>query len=933
MGQRGFSRRDFLRTMVIGGVTVYIAPPFSLAHAALFDNGILQPPVWDSKTHTVQHRLDAFAKATGEKVFAFDIRARDMPNWPQKQAYAFVIRVTQADKLYEGLDLSLLQENDLMPDKLITAATMEADQVKLPSFFGEDLLLPEGKTPAYLGQAVAMLIYNDFARYRFAKETLQFKDDIIQYGKYTGFLERDPWCTYRGVRIGADNPLSPDIYSALEYSTISREGYRKYIPFWPEANKGGNLDEKGMYYADQLADEMQNPPEDWLVLDRTFYSQSIDASAMEPCSSNGWYDAATKSLHFVVADQSAIDVKKHIIEMVKASKYPLEKLYLHPCTTVGYGTKGGAIEPMFGVVASLYSDLPVRFANNRYEQFQSGIKRHAFTMRYQLAVNKKTAKIESFIGNFIANGGGRCNYTPGVVTVGATGVQGIYYIPKSDIIAEGIASRAVDAGSVRGFGTLQSMTAFDTLLDETAKLLQKDPVEFRLNNLMQSGMKNTQGAIPAGMMRGGEALKACAEHPLWKEREARKKAYEAKHPGKIFTTGISCTQKDFGTGNEASFAKIEISPEGEITFWHSGLEIGSGMETSQTVLCAKWFGVPAHHSHFALTEWPDLPMNTKDKHHLTQEKQDKLQEDPLWTPEFSSSTGASNSAYYFSHVTSETGRILFDYGIWPAALSIWSEGIGGGQARPLTVRREDARWTDAGLTADGLQPLTLQQLAKRLYELNGLVGVVAHGYNRWQWATADFKIKDEVVTVPLDGLSLKWANNAQYEINKRLKVNYPAVQRNNAAVTNYTAVAAAVELAIDRASGEIEVVNHHSVLECGNMIVPDLVSSQMQGGVAMGIGHALYEYLPLYEDGPGNGTWNFNRYHLPLASEVAVWEQTAEVLPPLSDTDPPKGMAEVAMIPIVSAITNAVAAGTGHYFYHHPIRPNEVLEVLNENNL
>jgi hypothetical protein len=31
------------------------------------------------------------------------------------------------------------------------------------------MLLPAGKTPAYLGQAVAILIYRDFARFRFAK--------------------------------------------------------------------------------------------------------------------------------------------------------------------------------------------------------------------------------------------------------------------------------------------------------------------------------------------------------------------------------------------------------------------------------------------------------------------------------------------------------------------------------------------------------------------------------------------------------------------------------------------------------------------------------------------------------------------------------------------------------------------------------------------
>jgi CO/xanthine dehydrogenase Mo-binding subunit len=112
------------------------------------------------------------------------------------------------------------------------------------------------------------------------------------------------------------------------------------------------------------------------------------------------------------------------------------------------------------------------------------------------------------------------------------------------------------------------------------------------------------------------------------------------------------------------------------------------------------------------------------------------------------------------------------------------------------------------------------------------------------------------------------------------------------------------------------------------MLVPELVSSQIQGATATGIGLTLHEWLPLYEDGPGNGTWNFNRYHLPRGSDVAVWAQTAEVLPPLSDREPPKGMAEVAGIPIMAAIVNSVAHAIGHRFRTLPVTPDRILEVL-----
>lgn len=928
MNSNNISRRSFLQKMIIAGIAVYIAPPFSKAFAELFENNILQPPNWDPKTKTVKNRIDALAKITGEKVFAFDIRAKDMPHWPQQQSHAMILRVTKADRLYKGFDLSILEKNDLMPDKVVTYKDLVRDNVNLPSFYGDDFLLPEGKTPAYFGQEVAILIYKDFDRFAFAKEILKFRDDVIQYGEETGDLKRDPWSTFRCVRVGAENPFEPDIYSAMEYSTVEPLGYKKFTPYWPKGKKGGNLEQEGIFLADNLANEMKNPPEDWLVLDREFFSQSVDLCAMEPDNSNGWYDAENETLHIVMGIQTPPQVAGSVIDIISKSNFKFKKLYFHPCTTVGYGTKARAMLPMLGVVATLYSDgLPVRLANDRYEQFQSGIKRHPFDMKYQIAINKKTHKIESFIADCKLNGGGRCNYTPGVAIVGATCIQGIYYIPKSDIVAIGEATSSVIAGSNRGYGAFQTMPAFDTLLDEAASILKVDPVEFRIKNLMLSGMKNTQGAIPGGMLRAREVIDRCIEHPLWKNREEKKKQYAKDNPGHRLGIGFGCTQADFGSGNEASYAKIELSEKGEVTLWHSGLEVGTGMSTSQSVLCAEWFGVPAEHAHFGLIEWPDLPMTTKVDGSLTQEKQDELAKNPHWTPH-DSSTGSSDSAHYYSHVTLEVGRVLFNNGIWPAAVSIWSEGIGGGQYRSIDVRKEDARWTESGLTADGMEPLTLERLAKRIYELNGLTGAVGHGYNRWEWTQADYKLKDSIERYSLDGLSLRWGNNDKYEFNKRVKVFYPTVQRSNASVTEYSALAVIAEVSIDEATGKATLLNHHSVVECGNVIVPQLVSGQLEGGSAMGIGHALYEYLPQFADGPGDGTWNFNRYHLPLASEVSVWKQTHEVLPPLSDTDPSKGMAELSMITIVASITNAIADATGHYFYHHPIKPEEILKVL-----
>jgi CO/xanthine dehydrogenase Mo-binding subunit len=419
-------------------------------------------------------------------------------------------------------------------------------------------------------------------------------------------------------------------------------------------------------------------------------------------------------------------------------------------------------------------------------------------------------------------------------------------------------------------------------------------------------------------------------------------AFDAANPGKRYGVGFACVQKDFGNGAETSMAAIDLSPEGRLSLRHMGVEMGTGTATSQAVVCAQWLGRPADEIQTAVLDWPDLPLKTSgaDPHTLSQAEQDLAARDPEWTPEIISPSRASNSAYYFSHATREAARVIFVHGLWPAALSIWGEGFGGGQSVPYVVRREDARWIDAGLTANGLEPLSLERLAKRAHALGLVTGATVHCFNRWAWTTADFEIDGASERLPLDGLALRYGTGAaaaqkaamanaggSHRIERR-NVAYPPTQRGNAGVVYYTPVAALAAVAVHLASGKVEVLTHHSIMECGTAIVPALVSGQLEGGIAMGIGHALHEFLPLYEDGPGDGTWNFNRYTVPRASDVAVWSQTAEILPPLSDSDPPKGVAEVVMIPIVAAVMNAIAHAIGHRFRDMPVSAEKIRKVL-----
>jgi CO/xanthine dehydrogenase Mo-binding subunit len=936
-----FSRRDFLKITSISGVTVaFLNPVKALSQTDIAPSDVPALDWRDSKGGP-RFRIDGIAKVTGGKVFARDIRAKNMSGWPQNQGHALVVRAIFADREVLGLEMNLLGP-ELAPDALVTAEDLARDKLILPKFYGDDMLVKFGTKPAYLGHAVAVLLYKDFARFRLAKEKLQFNDKFIQYGVATKPAERDPWGAFRAVRVGGAAPHEHDIFSNFQNTKASPLAYIKQQAIWPTPREAGLAAEQALFHAEKIHAELNNPPSTWTVFQREYATPSTDTFALETDNANGWYDAEQQTLHFVVPTQSPDEIAQDVVAMVKASRFPLKKLFFYPYSTVGFGSKDHTIFPYYALISVLYGQgQPMRLANDRFEQFQSSLKRHAFDMKYRMAVDRQTHLIQSVAADFQANGGGRANLSAAVISTGSASALAAYYTPKSDIVAVANASRAIDAGSARGFGTLQTITATELLIDEVAAELKLDPIEFRQKNVLKSGMKLGTGSIPVGALRLDEILMRAKALPLWQQRAAKKIAYEAAHPDELYGVGFACANKSFGSSSEAVFAKIEINPAGEISLFHCGAEMGTGMSTSQALICADWLGKAATRVQTSVTQWDDLPIESPPEGQaLSQTQQDEAARNPRWSPRYVSSSASSNSAYFFSKGTSEAARVLFLHGLWPAALSIWGRGIGGGVAALSRLRAEDARWIEQGLTADSMPPLSLSTLAQQAHALGLVTGVTGHAYSRWGWAQAVFEINGKRVHATLDGLSVRYGDGASkekkslattsghYHVLARSTVDYPAVDRSRAGPVFFSTMGTLVELAVTKKSGEVKLLSHHSILDCGKPIAPALVSSQLQGGVAMGIGFALYEYLPLYEDGPGHGDWTLGRYRLPRASEVCVWTQTSEILPPLSDTDQHKGIAEVVMIPVVSAIVNGIAHATGHRFKSLPVTAEQLKERL-----
>ncbi|MCB1387264.1 MAG: xanthine dehydrogenase family protein molybdopterin-binding subunit [Nitratireductor sp.] len=935
-----FTRRNFLKAGIVAGVAIKISSLPQRVEARLIETPPKPGSDWLNAKGKPNYRLDAIAKVTGEKTFSRDYRARDLDGWPQAQSHAFLLHATRTDRAFAGIDLTLLGE-DLQPDRVVLHEDLVADgiEIPVPGFYGDVFLVPNGQTARLLGQPVALLVYHDFARYDAAKRRVRFDDTVVRYGEAAPSTTPGHYAAARYVRIDGGDPYAEDRYSSLK-ETVIRAGFAGDEPQWPAAGAADPM-ARGMAAAAEIGKEIAAAGEDVLVLKRSYFSQSIDASAMEADNGNVWYDPSTGILRAMIATQSPYEVAEVSAHMLSKSAHPLREIDLKVGYTVGYGTKDHTIFPFFCVLAGLYGEgRPVRLANDRYEQFQTGLKRHAFWMDNVLAIDRKTGKFRAMTGTYRNDGGGRENFSASVGAVGATAAQSIYYLPKSDFSAATVASRAVDAGSTRGYGTLQTMAATEMMLDEAAELLGMDAMDLRLANILRSGMKNTQGAIPAGAMRHEEIIERARAHPLWRERESRKAAFEAENPGKKYGVGYGHVQKDYGTGAEAALAALSFDAGGRLSFAHVAHEMGTGTTTAQAIMVADILGVAPDDTEYGRVKWPQMPLNTKDQPYTTpQDEEDRLKLDPRWTPSFTSPMSASNSVYYLGHATREAARLLVELAVWPAAKALWSRGIGGGQMAPEAVRREDLRLAGGMVNAAGLQPLAFADVAAEAHRQGLVTGITVHTFNRWQWAEAEFDLGDGPRRFAIDALAVRYGEGALAERKALMTLDgwhfvdrnaafYPPVQRNNAGVTYYAPMATLAEVVVDTATGDVSLLSHHSIMDCGTHVVPELVSGQVQGGLAMGIGHVLKEYLPLYEDGPGDGTWNWNRYELPMASDVAVWSQTVDFLPPLSDTDPPRGMAEVVMIAVVPAVANAITHATGKRFYSLPITPEKILEAL-----
>jgi carbon-monoxide dehydrogenase large subunit len=146
----------------------------------------------------------------------------------------------------------------------------------------------------------------------------------------------------------------------------------------------------------------------------------------------------------------------------------------------------------------------------------------------------------------------------------------------------------------------------------------------------------------------------------------------------------------------------------------------------------------------------------------------------------------------------------------------------------------------------------------------------------------------------------------------------------------YANASAVVELEVDADIGAVTLHKVTFAHDCGTVIHPQIVEGQIIGGLAHGIGNALYEWMGFNEDAQPVTT-NFAEYLLVTATEMPEVQIVHQESPSPLNALGIKGVGEAGVLPIPAAIASAVddaLADYGVIIRQVPIAPDRLLASI-----
>jgi len=331
-----------------------------------------------------------------------------------------------------------------------------------------------------------------------------------------------------------------------------------------------------------------------LIVEGTYKSQFQEPVPLEP-EAGFVIPEPDGSVTCVGSIQSPFHVQTGIAKIL--SLHPDQVRVIQAATGGAFGPKSDEIPvDVLGMAAlvAVKTRKPAALAYTREESMIGHTKRHPFVTTLKAGV-KKNGKLTAWEATLLADTGAYASLGPLVAIRACFHATGPYVIPHVKTDAYCVYTNNTMAGSFRGFGGPQAHFAAESHIDEIAKKLGMDPLDFRLLNILRPGALTATSQVVDEACGLEESInKAVKESDWYRKREQFSKMNGTKRRGlgiAIMYHGNSLGPE----GNDYAAVHMQIEKDGLVRFRTGLTEYGTGAPSGLIQIAAETMHLPMNY--------------------------------------------------------------------------------------------------------------------------------------------------------------------------------------------------------------------------------------------------------------------------------------------------------------------------------------------------
>jgi xanthine dehydrogenase large subunit len=284
----------------------------------------------------------------------------------------------------------------------------------------------------------------------------------------------------------------------------------------------------------------------------------------------------------------------------------------------GFGGKEGnsSIFSQSAALAAFKLNRPVKLRANRDDDMTITGKRHDFRIDYEAGFDDE-GRILGLDVVLASRCGYSTDYSGPVNDRAILHIDNCYYLPNLHIVGHRCKTNMQSATAFRGFGGPQGMFGIETVIEDIAHQLGKDPLDVRRVNLYQDpalsgdpGSLTTQYNQPIEDWIGDKVIAQLEAEAGYRARREQVKAFNqsSRHRKK----GLALVPLKFGISFTATMlnqggALVHIYQDGSVSVNHGGTEMGQGLNTKMAQVAADGLGIPVEYVRVTGTDTQKVP--------------------------------------------------------------------------------------------------------------------------------------------------------------------------------------------------------------------------------------------------------------------------------------------------------------------------------------